>query len=78
MSSATLDSGNFLASFKNAQLYGLTKFRVRDVNFDIGNNKIGLGVDFDEIRSFSDYAVKGRILILDLNGAGKANATFCM
>lgn len=77
MSSATLDSGSFVAAFENAQLYGLSKFKLRDINFDLKNNRIALRVDFDEIKSFSDYRVKGRILILDLNGAGKANATFC-
>lgn len=77
VSSATLDSGNFVAAFENSQLYGLSKFKIRDINFDVKNNKIALRVDFDEIQSFSDYRVKGRILILDLNGAGKANATFC-
>lgn len=77
VTSAVLDAGNFLAAFENIYLYGLTKFKVRDIDFDFERNTGQLSVDFDEITGFSDYRVKGRILILDVNGSGKSNSTFC-
>lgn len=77
VSSATLDSGNFLASFENVHLFGLTKFKIRNLSFDLDKNTNAISLDFDEINSFGDYRVKGRVLILDVNGFGKSNATFC-
>lgn len=77
VSAATLDSGNFLASFQNIYVSGLTKFLVRDIDFDFDKNVGKLLIDFDQIDIISDYLVKGRILILDVNGNGKSNATFC-
>lgn len=77
VTSAALDSPNFSAIFENILLSGLTKFKLRHVDFDLNENVGRIGVDFDEVGGVSDYRVKGRILILDLNGFGKANATFC-
>lgn len=77
VTSAVLDSGNFLAAFENIYLYGLTKFKVRYLNFDLNKDSSEISVDFDEVNLSADYKVKGRILILDVNGFGKSNGTFC-
>lgn len=77
VTSAVLDSGNFLAAFENVYVYGLTKFRLRELNFDYERNQGTLAVDFDQVDGTGDYRVKGRVLILDVNGSGKSNITFC-
>lgn len=75
VSSAALDSGNFLAVFENLNLYGLVNFKVRHVDFDFERNVAKINVDFDKVDIYGDYRVKGRVLILDVNGSGRVNGT---
>lgn len=74
--SAVLDSGQDLrVDFTNINLYGLTSFKVVDGSFDIENNEIRVKLDFEKAFSETDYKINGKLLFLNLRGAGKANGT---
>lgn len=71
---ATLDTGSaFKAEFKNIQVYHDTEFTFDDFLIDFDKNKIEFPIFFPKMRLVSDYKISGRLLILDLNGSGKAD-----
>lgn len=72
---ANLDTGNSLkATFTNIKVYHSSEFQVQDVDIDIDKNKILLKLFFNKMRIMADYKMKGRLLILELNGSGPADA----
>lgn len=74
---AVLDSSNDLrVNFNDVNIYGLTGFKVDSVQFDIKNNFVKVDLGFDQVRGEGDYSIKGKLLFLNLNGAGRINGTF--
>lgn len=74
---AELDTGaTFKAIFDNIRLYGLTKFILKDLNLDFSTNRVDIHLMFPLLNTVADYNIKGRILILQLNGAGKCEGNY--
>lgn len=74
--SAVLESGNdLIVNFKNMNLYGLTTFKPISGNFDIKNNFVKMDLHFDKLWAEGEYKIKGKLLFLNLNGAGQINGT---
>lgn len=74
---AELDTGaSFKAIFDNIRIYGLTKFVLKNVTLDIKNNVVDVDLVFPLINTVADYSMKGRILILQLNGFGKCEGNY--
>lgn len=71
---AALDTGrSFAAKFKNLHVHYATEFVLNNYAVDLDKNEIKLSIYFPRLRLLSDYNIKGRLLILDLNGNGKAD-----
>lgn len=71
---ADLDTGSTLqAHFTNIKVYHSSEFDIRSLNVDLNNNKIVMRIFFPRMRIISDYKINGRLLILQLNGAGPAD-----
>lgn len=74
---AELDTGEtFKAIFDNILIYGLSNFTLKDLNLDLDGNVISIQLKFPKVRAMADYNIKGRILILQLNGAGKCEGNY--
>lgn len=74
---AALESGNDLTvNFYDMNIYGLTNFKLNNINFDIKNNLVRVDLNFDQLYGDADYKVKGKLLFLNLNGAGRVNGTY--
>lgn len=72
-----LDSGDsFKAEFRDLKVYGVSDFMLKNVDFDLDNNKAQIDLLFPKLRILSVYSVKGRILILQLNGHGNADGNY--
>lgn len=72
-----LDTGvSFKAVFNNIHIYGLSKFIMKNVNFDVDRNVVDVNLRFPLVTASADYAMKGRILILQLNGFGKCEGNY--
>lgn len=75
---AALESGSDLTvNFYDLNIYGLTNFKLSNINFDIKNNLVRVDLSFDKLYGESDYKIKGKLLFLNLNGAGRVNGTYC-
>lgn len=74
---AELDTGaSFKAVFDDIRIYGLSDFVLKSVKIDIKDNVIDVDLLFPLITAIADYNMKGRILILQLNGVGKAAGNY--
>lgn len=74
---AELDTGaSFKATFDDIRIYGLTKFILKNVDLDIKNNVVDVDLMFPLVKAEADYRMKGRILILQLNGVGKCEGNY--
>lgn len=74
---AELDTGSaFKAVFDNINIYGLTNFIVKKINVDIDRNTLEVDLLFPFVRTTADYTIKGRLLILQLNGFGKSRGSY--
>lgn len=72
--SATLDTGaSFKATFKNLYVHYATEFVLKNFDIDLDKNQVVLPISFPRLRLLSDYTIKGRLLILELNGSGKVD-----
>lgn len=65
------------SKFENVKIYGLSQFRVRAVRIDAEKAKFRLRLWFPELHMESDYHVKGKFLMLPLEGRGTAIGNFC-
>lgn len=66
------------AVFKNVTLHGCTNVDVKKMRIDIKEGVAELETYFPRTQIFADYKMKGKFLILQLNGVGKAEGNFCM
>lgn len=74
---AGLDTGEaFKATFENIEIFGAHNFNMKKLELDLENNKAAITLHFPILRIRSVYTVTGRILILELNGYGKADGNF--
>lgn len=72
-----LDTGaSFKATFNNVRLYGLTNFVIRDIDLNFDENFVKLDLFLPLVQGIADYELKGRILILQLNGSGKCMGNY--
>ncbi|XP_050503389.1 uncharacterized protein LOC114345266 [Diabrotica virgifera virgifera] len=58
------------ASMKDIKLYGLPAFIIKDLKIDLDKDYIEIKVDIPHIRAEGEYTVKGKLLILTLDGSG--------
>lgn len=74
---AELDTGRaFKAVFNNILIHGLSDFIIKHVVVDFKNTKIYLDLVFPVVNITADYKLNGRLLILQLNGAGKSKGSY--
>lgn len=74
---AELDTGaTFKAIFENIHLYGLSSFALKNINLDVNTNTVDIHLLFPSVRAIADYNMKGKILILQLNGVGKCEGNY--
>lgn len=74
---AELDTGaTFKAIFKNIHVFGLTSFNIRNISMNLDGNVVDLDLQFPFVRTTADYSIKGRLLILQLNGFGKCQGSY--
>lgn len=74
---AQLSGGrNFIAAFKKIELYGIENFIIDDLKFDPETVNFDIAITFPKLRVKSDYHIKGRLLILDLDGRGPADGNY--
>lgn len=64
------------SNFKNVKLYGLSDFKIRAVRINVDKAKFRLRLWFPELYMNSDYHVKGKFLMVPLEGRGKAFGNF--
>ncbi|CAH1963274.1 unnamed protein product [Acanthoscelides obtectus] len=78
ISQATLSGGvSFEAIFNNIRMYGADDF-IMD-RFEVTTDpkfRFDLDIHFDKLRILSDYKINGRLLVLQLNGAGPADGNY--
>lgn len=71
---ANLDSGSsFNGKFKNIQVYYASEFVIKNFHINLDKNEVKFPIYFPRLRLKSDYTIRGRLLILDLNGNGTAD-----
>uniref|UniRef100_A0A6P7H7H9 Protein takeout-like n=1 Tax=Diabrotica virgifera virgifera TaxID=50390 RepID=A0A6P7H7H9_DIAVI len=58
------------ASMKDIKLYGLPAFIIKDLKIDLDKDYIEIKVDIPHILAEGEYTVKGKLLILTLDGSG--------
>lgn len=74
---AELDTGeSFKATFDNFLVYGLTNYTLKNIDVDLDKNSVDLDLLFPFVRTTGDYKLKGRLLILQLNGFGKCDGNY--
>lgn len=74
---ADLDTGkSFKATFRNLNLFGMNKFDLKHLNFDVENARVDLKVVFPAVRIIADYTIQGKLLLFQLNGAGKSDGNY--
>lgn len=74
--SVTFDSGStFKAQFEGIRLFGLSSFQLKDVKFDFDTKTLDLVLDFFDLKADSNYKITGKLLFLELDGSGLANAS---
>ncbi|CAG9832096.1 unnamed protein product [Diabrotica balteata] len=60
----------FKSSMKDIKMYGINTFIVKDLKVDLDNNYLEIKVNIPHIRAEGEYNVKGKLLILTLDGSG--------
>lgn len=65
------------SKFENVKIYGLSQFRIRAVRIDAEKAKFRLRLWFPDLRMESDYHVKGKFLMVPMEGKGKSTGNFC-
>lgn len=74
---AKLDTGDSLkATFKKIQLYGVENFVIDELTFDPEKLDFIIKVTIPQMRVKSQYNLKGRILVLELDGNGPADGNY--
>ncbi|CAD7077902.1 unnamed protein product [Hermetia illucens] len=62
---------NVSATLTNAEITGMADTIVKNAKYDKQKGIFSFDLDFPKLKMVSDYALKGRILLLQLNGQGK-------
>ncbi|KAG5898694.1 hypothetical protein JTB14_030644 [Gonioctena quinquepunctata] len=74
---ATLETGDsFSAEFENIQIYHADEFKLQKLDFNLEPFKLDMTILFPKLRILSTYTVKGKILVLQLNGSGPADGNY--
>ncbi|XP_072381017.1 putative beta-carotene-binding protein [Diabrotica undecimpunctata] len=60
----------FKSSMKDINIYGINTFIVKDLKVDLDSNYIVIKVNIPHIHAEGEYNVKGKLLILTLDGSG--------
>lgn len=72
----TFDTGRtFKATFENISVHGLSSFKLKDVKFDYDQKTLELDLEFFDVWADSNYKIKGKLIVLDLDGTGLANGS---
>ncbi|XP_054261755.1 protein takeout-like isoform X3 [Macrosteles quadrilineatus] len=63
-------------SFKNLDIIGLKNAKIKSVDMDVDNYKMKAKIDIEgPILLQGDYTIKGKVLVLPIEGSGKCNIT---
>ncbi|XP_044752572.1 protein takeout-like [Coccinella septempunctata] len=74
---AGLETGpSFNASFKDIEVYNADEFKITKFQIDLDKVILDVALSFPKLRIKSKYAVDGKILFLELKGAGPADGNF--
>lgn len=74
---AELDTGaTFKATFNDIRIYGLTNFILKNLDMDLNKNSVSLHLLFPFVRTEATYSMKGRLLIMSLNGFGRCDGNY--
>ncbi|XP_044740771.1 protein takeout-like [Chrysoperla carnea] len=68
-------NGQLRIQLNNVHVYGLKNTVVTHMDIDLKNQVLGASVSIPHLNIQADYDVKGRILVLPINGEGPANIT---
>lgn len=75
-SAALKDEKSFNASFENIRIFGLSDFKINSLDYDLDNDKVDIDLTFPLLRIYANYKIKGKILILQLNGFGTCDGNY--
>ncbi|KAJ8910756.1 hypothetical protein NQ315_017213 [Exocentrus adspersus] len=75
LSEVSLDSNGFKIAMKHLQAYGFDKNDLRKVKFDFDKKMADIRIFFDKLELLGDYEVGGKIILIPIEGTGKANFT---
>lgn len=74
---AQLNVGDSLnATFKRIQLWGVEHFILDELSIDIDKIEITVGITIPSMRVKSEYNIKGRLLVLELDGKGPSDGNY--
>ncbi|XP_074030671.1 protein takeout-like [Leptinotarsa decemlineata] len=74
---ASLANGNAItADFTNLQIYQLNDFTIDKLDVDLDHFKLDVTLTFPRLRIMADYHIKGKILVMDLDGSGPADGNY--
>lgn len=76
LQSVTFDTGKaFKAYFTNVLVHRLSEFKLNNVAFDFDKKELEIKIDFYNVYAEADYKIDGKLLFLELNGAGRSNGS---
>lgn len=73
---AHYNGGSFNLTFRNIELYDLESFVIDDLYFDPSKPEFKLSVTIPRLRILAEYNVKGRVLLLQLDGKGPVDGNY--
>lgn len=73
---AHFNGGSFNVSFKNIEIYNLDSFSIDSLYFDPFKPEFKLAIKVPVLRIKATYTVKGRVLVLVLDGSGPLDGNY--
>ncbi|XP_023022117.1 circadian clock-controlled protein daywake [Leptinotarsa decemlineata] len=74
---ASLEIGDrFSADFNEIQIFFANEFVIEKLDFNVENFKLDLSILFPRLRILSNYNIKGKLLVLELDGSGSADGNY--
>ncbi|CAH1098585.1 unnamed protein product [Psylliodes chrysocephalus] len=71
LSSADIKLGeNFKTNLKNIKLWFSNSFSIEEFKVDLDHFRLEFTIKFPEVKAQGDYSINGKLLILNLDGAG--------
>lgn len=68
-------SENFELNLKDVVITGIGKMNIDDINIDLNEHSIEVKVSGDQLNLVGNYHIRGRIILLPIEGSGPAKIT---